>query len=110
MSVTKFENSRCYFDFLDVSQEAKVAPLLSAWPLCPATMPFGNMGCPKNAKNYLFLQCKIVVSFIFLMILENQNGPKKGPFLALSGHPKWANNIKVGHNSQAKKDGATFTS
>ena len=65
LSVTKFKNSRCYFDFLEVSQEAKVAPFLSAWPLCPATMPFGNMGCPKNAKNYLFCSAKLLFLLFF---------------------------------------------
>ena len=90
LSVTKLKNSRCSCNFLEVSQEAKVAPFLSAWPLCPATMPFGNMGCPKNAKNYLFLPCKIVVSFIFLIFLENQNGRKKRSFLGTFRTPQVA--------------------
>ena len=50
LSVTKSENSRCSWDFLEVSQEAKVAPFLSAWPSTTTTMSFGNMGCLKNAK------------------------------------------------------------
>ena len=31
---------RCSSDFLEVSQEVKVAPSFSAWPLCRATMLF----------------------------------------------------------------------
>ena len=36
LSVTKFENSLCSWEFSKVSQEAKVAPFLSAGP-CGAT-------------------------------------------------------------------------
>ena len=53
LSLTKFENSWCSCDFLEVSQEAKVAPSFSAWPLCCATMLFGHMGHPENAKKLL---------------------------------------------------------
>ena len=54
LSVTKLENSRCSWEFLKVSQEAKVAPFLSAWPSGATTMWFGQRGYPKNAKNCPF--------------------------------------------------------
>ena len=54
LSVTKFENSGCSWEFLKVSQEAKVAPFLSAWPLGVTTMSFGHRGCLKKAKKWLF--------------------------------------------------------
>ena len=50
LSVTKLENSWCSREFLKVSQEAKVAPFLSAWPSTTNTMSFGNSGCLKNSK------------------------------------------------------------
>ena len=54
LSVTKLENSWCSWEFSKVSQEAKVAPFLSAWPSGATTMSFGHRGCLKNAKNGLF--------------------------------------------------------
>ena len=54
LSVTKFENSQCSGDFLEVSQEAKVAPFLSALPSGATTMWFGQRGYPKKAKNCPF--------------------------------------------------------
>ena len=50
LSVTKFENSRCSWDFLELSQEAKVIPFLSSWPSTAYAMSFGHRGYPKNAK------------------------------------------------------------
>ena len=35
---------------------------------------------------------------------------KNGIFLAVLGHPMWPNNFVPGHNSQAKKERATFPS
>ena len=55
LSVTKFENSRCSWDFLEVSQKAKVAPFLSSWPSTATTMSFGHRGISKMPKNGLFL-------------------------------------------------------
>ena len=55
LSVTKFENSLCSWDFLKVSQEAKFAPFLSSWPSTATTMLFGHRGYPKNAENALLL-------------------------------------------------------
>ena len=52
LSVTKFENSRCSWDFLELSQEAKVVPFLSSWPSTAITMSFGHRGYPKNAKKW----------------------------------------------------------
>ena len=54
LSVTKLENSRCSWEFLKVSQEAKVAPFLSAWPSTVTTMSFGHWGCLKNAQKWPF--------------------------------------------------------
>ena len=54
LSVTKFENSMCSWDFLEVSQEAKVAPFLSSWPSTATTMSFGHRGYLKNAKKMAF--------------------------------------------------------
>ena len=55
LSVTKLENSRCSWDFLEVSQEAKVAPFLSSWPSTATTMSFGHRGYPINAEKCTFL-------------------------------------------------------
>ena len=55
LSVTKLENSRCSWEFLKVSQEAKVAPFPSAWPSGATTMLIGHRGCLKNAKKWSFL-------------------------------------------------------
>ena len=49
LSVTKLENSRCSWEFSKVSQEAKVAPFLSAWPSGATTMLIGHRGCLNNA-------------------------------------------------------------
>ena len=54
LSVTKFENSRCSWEFLKVSQKAKVAPFLSSWPSTATTMSFGHRGYLKNAKKWPF--------------------------------------------------------
>ena len=54
LSVTKLENSWCSWEFLKVSQEAKVAPFLSSWPLSATTMLIGHRGCLKNAKKGSF--------------------------------------------------------
>ena len=54
LSVTKLENSRCSWEFLKVSQEAKVAPILSSWSCGATTMSFGHWGCLKNAKKWPF--------------------------------------------------------
>ena len=54
LSVTKSENSWCSWDFLEVSQEAKVAPFLSSWPSTATTMSLGHRGYPKNAKKCPF--------------------------------------------------------
>ena len=54
LSVTKLENSRCSWEFLKVSQEAKVAPFLSAWPSTATTMLIGHRGCLKNAQKWSF--------------------------------------------------------
>ena len=54
LSVTKFENSRCSWEFSKVSQKAKVAPFLSAWPSGVTSMSFGHRGCLKNAKKWPF--------------------------------------------------------
>ena len=42
LSVTKFQNSQCSWDFFEASQEAEVAPFLSAWPSTATTMSFGQ--------------------------------------------------------------------
>ena len=55
LSVTKLENSRCSWEFLKVSQEAKVAPFLSSWPLSATTMLIDHRGVSKMPKNGLFL-------------------------------------------------------
>ena len=52
LNVTKFENSWCSWEFSKVSQKAKVAPFLSAWPSSVTTMSFGHRGC--LIKNGLF--------------------------------------------------------
>ena len=52
LSVTKFENSRCFWDFLELSQEANFAPFLSSWPSTATTMSFGHRGYPKNSKKW----------------------------------------------------------
>ena len=54
LRVTKFENSRCSWEFSKVSQKAKVASFLSAWPSGLTTMSFGHRGCLINTKNGLF--------------------------------------------------------
>ena len=54
LSVTKFQNSQCSWDFFEASQEAKVAPFLSAWPSTATTMSFGHWGCLKNAQKWPF--------------------------------------------------------
>ena len=54
LSVTKSENSRCSWDFLEVSQEANVAPFLSSWTSTATTMSFGHRGYLKNAKKWPF--------------------------------------------------------
>ena len=54
LSVTKLENSRCSLEFLKVSQEAKVASFLSAWPSGGTTMSFGHKGYHKNAQKWHF--------------------------------------------------------
>ena len=54
LSVTKFQNSQCSWDFLEVSQEAKVAPFLSDRPSTATTMSFGHWGVSKMPKNGLF--------------------------------------------------------
>ena len=54
LSVTKLENSWCSWEFLKVSQEAKVAPFLSAWPSTATTILIGHRGCLKNAKKWSF--------------------------------------------------------
>ena len=54
LSVTKFENSRYSWDFLEVSQEAKVAPFLSSWPYTATTMSFSHREYLKNAKKWPF--------------------------------------------------------
>ena len=72
--LTKLENLRCSCDF--VSQEAKVTQSFSTWPLCHATMLFGHIGCPKNAKKIPFFG-----PYIYPLLLEffinNHNGPKE---------------------------------
>ena len=50
LSVAQSKNSGCSSDFLEISQEAKIAPSFSVRPLCPATMSIGHIGCLKNAK------------------------------------------------------------
>ena len=52
LSVTKFENSRCSWDSLELSQEAKVIPFLSSWPSTATTMSFGHRGYSKNDKKW----------------------------------------------------------
>ena len=54
LSVTKLEISRCSWELLKVSQEAKVAPFLSSWPSTATTMSFGHRGYLKNAKKWPF--------------------------------------------------------
>ena len=63
LSVTKFENSRCSWEFSKVSQKAKVAPFLSTWPLGATTMLIGHRGCLKNAKKWPFLGT--ILSFLW---------------------------------------------
>ena len=63
LSVTKLENSRCSWEFLKVSQEAKVAPFLSAWPCGATTMSFGHRGCLKNANKMAFFET--ILSFLW---------------------------------------------
>ena len=55
LTVTELKSSRCSWEFLKVSQEAKVAPFLSAWPSGATTMSLGHRGCLKNAKKWPFL-------------------------------------------------------
>ena len=62
LSVTKSENSRCSWDFLEVSQEAKVAPFLSSWTSTATTMSFGHRGYLKNAKKWPF--CGTILNFL----------------------------------------------
>ena len=62
LSSTKLENSQCSWDFLKVSQEAKVAPFLSSWLSTATTMSFSHRGYLKNAKKWPF----IVTIFNFL--------------------------------------------
>ena len=62
LSVTKLENSWCSWDFLEVSQEAKVAPFLSSWPSTATTMSFGHRGNLKNAKKWPF--CGTILNFL----------------------------------------------
>ena len=60
LCVTKLRNSWCSCYFLEVSQEAKVAPSFSAGPLCPTTKffwphgvsPCGIFGTPHVAKQH----------------------------------------------------------
>ena len=63
LSVTKLENSRCSWEFLKVSQEAKVAPFLSAWPSTATTMLIGHRGCLKNAQKWSFFGT--ILSFLW---------------------------------------------
>ena len=63
LSVTKLENSRCSWEFSKVSQEAKVAPFLSAWPSGATKMSFGHRGCLKNAKKMAFFET--ILSFLW---------------------------------------------
>ena len=62
IAVTKLENSRCSWEFSKVSQEAKVAPFLSAWPCGATKMSFGHRGCLKNAKKMAFFET--ILSFL----------------------------------------------
>ena len=54
LSVTKFKDSRCSWNFLELSQEAEVASFLSAWPSVGTTMSFGHKGYHKNAQKWHF--------------------------------------------------------
>ena len=66
LSVTKLENSRCSWQFLKVSQEAKVAPFLSAWPSGATTMLIGHRGCLKNSKKWSFFGT--ILSFLWKIL------------------------------------------
>ena len=46
---------KCFCNFLEVSQEAKVVSFITAWSLCVVNLSFGHWGCLKYAKNYKFL-------------------------------------------------------
>ena len=66
LSVTKLENSRFSWEFLKVSQEAKVAPFLSAWPSTATTILIGHRGCLKNAKKWSFFGT--ILSFLWKIL------------------------------------------
>ena len=54
--------------FLKVSQEAKVALFLSAWPSGATTMSFGYSGCLKNGKKWPFFWDHFELSLKILKI------------------------------------------
>ena len=54
LSVTKLKNSRCSWEFLEVSQEAKVVPFLSAWLSGATIMSFGTGSIQKMPKMTFF--------------------------------------------------------
>ena len=66
LSVTKLENSQCSWEFLKVSQEAKVAPFLSAWPSGATTMLIGHRGCLKKSKKWSFFGT--ILSFLWKIL------------------------------------------
>ena len=51
LSVAKCQNVQCSWDFLEVSQEAKVVTFISAWPLCVIAMLFGHSRVSKKCRN-----------------------------------------------------------
>ena len=84
LSVAQSKNSRCSSDFLEVSQEAKIAPSFSVRPLCPATMSIGTWGVPKMPKHDQYADCtqpqgSMATCYIYdcLVFLHIPGVPKK---------------------------------